>query len=82
MIDPILDAFAAQQTLGLVYPCDPWLPGPDPMADFPSGGMFWARRATLRQLTSNAEYCPNALPGACIAAGLTQAMTHVAGVFR
>jgi glycosyltransferase involved in cell wall biosynthesis len=81
MLDRVLCAFASQFELGLVFPSDPFLPGPEPTTDYPSGGMFWARRATLDQLSGDDLNCSmQRLPQACAAAGLTQAVTHVPGV--
>jgi hypothetical protein len=82
MLDRVLHAFASQPALGLVFPSDPLLPGRDVAADYPSGGMFWARRATLDQLrVDGLTYSPRLVPQACEAARLTQAVTHVPGVF-
>jgi glycosyltransferase involved in cell wall biosynthesis len=82
MFDCILDAFARQPTLGLVFPSDPLLPPPDNPRDFPTAGMFWAHRATLQSLAdTDLPRSPRTLPFACDAAGLTQAVTRVPGVF-
>jgi glycosyltransferase involved in cell wall biosynthesis/regulator of replication initiation timing len=82
MFDRVLCAFASQSDLGLVFPSYPLLPGPEVTTDYPSGGMFWARRATLDRLRGGSlTYSMRALPQACRAAGLMQAVTHVPGVF-
>ena len=83
MLDRILGAFASQPALGLVYPADPWLPDPDEAADVPAGGMFWVRRAVLENLPDdgNDSSLRYGLADACETAGLTQAVTHVRGVF-
>jgi lipopolysaccharide biosynthesis protein len=83
MLDRILHAFAYQPALGLVFPSDPLLLGSDGTPDYPAGGMFWARRATLDRLIEDGLTDPTrVLPWACEAAGLTEAVTHVPGVFR
>lgn len=83
MLDQILRSFELQPELGLVFPSDPLLPSPDGIPDYPSGGMFWARRLTLDQLSGIAlSHSSQALPQACKAADLKQAVTHVPGVFR
>jgi len=81
MLDRVLRAFSNQSRLGLVFPCDPILPGPDIIYDYPSGGMFWARREVLTRLQGQDSAWPGNLPRACAASGLAQAVAHVPGIF-
>jgi hypothetical protein len=65
-----------------VFPSYLQLLGPNPILAYPSGGMFWARLAALDPLRDDGfAYSAQMLKRACNAAGLTQAVTHVPGVF-
>jgi len=81
MLDRILKAFSNQPRLGLVFPCDPILPDPEIAYDYPSGGMFWASIEVLTRLQRRDSAWLRNLPRACAASGLTQAVTHVPGIF-
>jgi glycosyltransferase involved in cell wall biosynthesis len=83
MLDQVLHAFTLVPDLGLVFACDPVLSDPCVRSEYPAGQMFWARRTTIDCLFG-AGLSPSAdhLSEACVVAKLTQAVTHVPGVFR
>jgi len=83
MLDRVFYAFACDPQLGLVFPFEPQPSDPEPNVDYPSAGMFIARRAILQRLSADrSNDGPQRLTQACLAAGLKQAVTHVPGVFR
>jgi len=81
MLDRIVGAFSTHSRLGVVLPCDPILPSQIIVYDYPSREMFWTRRQVLTGFRDSDSAWLRNLPRAGLASGLTQAVTHVPGIF-